>query len=132
MNEDENKTFKMTYSADGREEIEKIRSKYLPRESAEDNIERLRALDASVGKKATCASVTVGVIGTLIMGFGMSIIMTELGAPLGDAALPVGMVAGIAGMVILILAYPIYTATLRHARKKVAPEILRLTDELMR
>lgn len=123
-------TFKMTYSADSREEIENIRSKYLPRR--ESRIERLRAIEAAVNKKATVASITVGIIGTLIMGMGMSLVMSDLGALFGDIALPIGIAAGVLGIVILALAYPVYTTTLKRARKKAAPEVLRLTDELMR
>lgn len=126
----ERETFKMTYSADSREEIENIRNKYLPR--LESRIERLRAIDAAVNKKATVASITVGIIGTLIMGMGMSLVMSDLGALFGDIALTIGIAAGVLGIVILALAYPVYTTTLKCARKKAAPEVLRLTDELMR
>lgn len=123
-------TFKMTYSADSREEIENIRSKYLPRR--ESRIERLRAIEAAVNKKATVASITIGIIGTLIMGMGMSLVMSDLGALFGALSLPIGIAAGVLGIVILAMAYPVYTLTLKRARKKAAPEVLRLTDELMR
>lgn len=66
------------------------------------------------------------------MGMGMSLVMSDLGALFGDIALPIGIAAGVLGIVILALAYPVYTTTLKCARKKAAPEVLRLTDELMR
>ena len=126
----ENKdTFKMTYSAQQQEEIHQIREKYAPKEPSK--MERLRALDAGATQKATMVSIVVGVVGTLIMGMGMSLAMSEFGALLGSAAFPVGVVLGILGMAILALAYPIYNRTLKKERAKIAPEILKLTDELM-
>lgn len=125
----ENKdTFKMTYSAEQQEEIQAIRSKYAPKK--EDKMERLRSLDAAVNRRASMASIIVGIEGTILMGLGMSLVMSELGASLGDAALPVGTVVGVAGMAVLALAYPLYRSVLKKERKKIAPEILRLTDEL--
>lgn len=123
-------TFKMTYSAQEQDEIRTIREKYVPR--AENKMEQLRALDASVGKRATAVSITVGTVGTLIMGAGMSLAMSEFGQTLGVAAFPVGVAVGVLGIAILLCAYPLYRRTLRKERERVAPEILRLTDELMK
>lgn len=123
-------TFKMTYSAQEQDEIRTIREKYVPR--AENKMEQLRALDASVGKRATAVSITVGTVGTLIMGAGMSLAMSEFGQTLGAAAFPVGVTVGVLGIAILLCAYPLYRRTLKKERERVAPEILRLTDELMK
>lgn len=126
----ENKdTFKMTYSARQQEEVEAIRKKYVPKQ--EDKMEQLRRLDAAVNRRASMASIIVGVEGTILMGLGMSLVMSELGASLGNAALPVGTFVGVAGMAVLALAYPLYRSVLKKERKKIAPEILKLTDELM-
>lgn len=127
----ENKeTFKMTYSAKQQEEIAAIRQKYAPKEP--DKMEQLRVLDASVGKKATAVSINVGIIGTLVMGLGMSLTMSEFGEIIGSLAMPVGIVLGVVGMAVLACAYPLYNRTLKKEREKIAPEILRLTDELMK
>jgi hypothetical protein len=75
------------------------------------------------------------VIGTLILGFGMSLVMTELAEALGisgDAAMVIGIIVGIVGGILASLAYPIYNAIVKAKRKKLAPEIIRLTDELMK
>lgn len=126
----ENKdTFKMTYSARQQEEIEAIRKKYAPK--AEDKMAQLRALDAKVTGRATTCAIIVGVVGAIIMGTGMSLIMTDFGSILGAAAFPLGIGIGLAGMGILALAYPLYNRTLKKEREKIAPEILKLTDELM-
>lgn len=127
---DNKETFQMTYSAKQQEEVQAIRDKYVPKEP--DKMEQLRALDAGVGKKATMISIIVGIIGTLIMGIGMSLAMSEFGELLGNIAMPVGIVLGVVGIVILACAYPIYNRTLKKEREKIAPEILRLTDELMK
>lgn len=127
---DNNETFKMTYSAKQQEEINNIRKKYIPQE--QDKMEQLRALDAKVGKKATAISITIGIAGTIIMGLGMSIVMSDFASILGSFAFPAGILIGLIGMATLVCAYPIYNHTLKKERKKIAPEILRLSEELMK
>lgn len=128
----ENETFKMTYSAGEREEIEKIRKKYTPAEP--DKMKRLRDLDASAGKKALTVFLALMIVGALVMGFGMSLAMTELGETLGMSekiSMTVGIAIGLVGIILLALSYPISNATLKRERKKIAPEIIRLSDELI-
>lgn len=125
-----NESFQMTYSARQQEELQAIRKKYVVPEK--DKLEQLRALDASVEKKAAAVSLSAGVIGTLLMGTGMSLILSELGEVLGSAAFPIGILIGLAGISILACAYPLYVRTLKKEREKIAPEILRLTDELLK
>ena len=122
--------FSFTYSAEQQKEIETIRKKYLPRE--EDKMEQLRKLHAIPTQKAQTASIAIGVIGALIMGTGMSLAMTEIGAALGSLAQVLGIVIGIVGMVLVARAYPIYNRVLKKERQKIAPEILRLSDELLK
>lgn len=130
----ENKeSFEFTYSAKEQEEIKRIRNKYAVPEETEDKMAQLRRLDAGVYSKATTAALVVGIIGALIMGLGMSIVMTDIGAALGTIlAMIVGVCIGVIGIVLICLAYPMYTYTLKKEREKIAPEILRLIDELMK
>lgn len=130
MEQNGKETFKYTYSAKQQEEVEKIRKKYA--EPQEDKMEQLRRLDASVGKKASAAAIALGVVGTLIMGFGMSTLMSDFGEIFGSAALPLGIATGVVGIAMLICAYPIYNVIIKKERAKAAPEILRLTDELLK
>lgn len=123
-----NNTFKMTYSAQEQAEIDNIRKKYTPREQSK--LEQLRALDASATKKAAAAALIVGIVGALILGLGMSLVMTQLGEQLGENALPVGTIVGLAGLAVAACAYPLYQRALRRQRKKIAPLVLQLTDEL--
>ena len=126
----ENNSFEYTYSAERQKEVEEIRKKYLPKE--ENKMEQLRKLHAIPTQKAQAASLAVGIIGALIMGTGMSLAMTDIGAELGSLAMVLGIFAGVAGMVLAALAYPAYNRVLRKQREKIAPEILRLSDELLK
>lgn len=127
--ENNSETFSYTYSAAQQAEVEKIRQKYV--RPQEDKMEQLRKLDRSVSRKAKIWSLVVGIIGALILGTGMSLAMTDLGAVLGSGAMLAGIVIGLLGMVLVALAYPVYERILKKERARLAPEILRLTDELM-
>ena len=134
-NNNENNGFQYTYSAKEQAELKRIRDKYTAPTEVEDKMTRLRRLDASVTNTAQAVAIVFGVIGTLILGFGMSLVMTELAESLGisgDAAMVIGIIVGIVGGILASLAYPIYNAIVKAKRKKLAPEIIRLTDELMK
>ena len=134
-NNNENNGFQYTYSAREQAELKRIRDKYTAPTEVEDKMARLRRLDASVTKTAQAVALVFGVIGTLILGFGMSLVMTELAESLGisgDVAMVIGIIVGIVGGILASLAYPIYNAIVKAKRKKLAPEIIRLTDELMK
>jgi len=121
--------FSFTYSAAQQQEIENIRKKYLPEE--EDKMEQLRRLHHSATQKAQAAAIAIGVIGSLILGTGMSLCMTELSGFLGGTAMFIGIPVGLAGIVLVAFAYPVYNRKLKKERDRIAPEILRLTDELL-
>ena len=93
---------------------------------------RLRKLDASVTNTAQAIAIACGVVGALILGIGMSLCMTELGAALGNLSMVIGILVGIAGIVPVALAYPFFKRTLKKEREKIAPEILKLSDELLK
>ena len=132
----ENKdTFNYTYSAKEQEEIKSIRNKYVAPQPTEDKMAQLRRLDAAVSQKATAVSLVFGILGTLILGMGMSLAMTEIGKTIGfsgAAAMLLGVLIGIVGIVLVCVAYPIYNRILKKERERIAPEIIRLTDELMK
>lgn len=126
---DNKQSFHYTYSAEQQQEIQRIRQKYLPPE--EDKMEQLRRLHHSADRKAKAWAITIGIIGALVLGIGMSLCMTELGDFLGGNAMFLGIPVGLVGMVLVALAYPVYNGILKKERQRIAPEILRLTDELM-
>lgn len=120
-------TFSYTYSASQQEEIKKIREKYSAPEEQEDKMEQLRRLDRSVTKPGTVVSLIVGIIGSLIMGTGMSMSMVW-----GNDLFIPGIIIGVVGILGIIAAYPVYNSITKKQREKLAPEIIRLTDELMK
>ena len=126
---DNNQSFEYTYSAARQQEIQAIRSKYLPKE--ENKMDTLRRLHYSATQKAQASSIAMGVVGTLVLGTGMSLFMTEFGSLLGSFAMAAGIIVGLIGLILVALAYPVYSRVLKKERERIAPEILRLTDELM-
>lgn len=128
-------TFNYTYSAKEQTEIKAIRDKYAAPEQTEDKLSLLRRLDGAVTKKATTVALILGIVGSLVLGTGMSLAMTELGSVLGlrgSLSMLVGIPVGLVGILLVSLAYPVYNRTLQKEREKIAPQILRLTEELMK
>lgn len=125
QNSNTSESFRYTYSAKEQEEIKKIREKYIPKE--ENKMEQLRRLDQEVTRKGTSYSILIGVIGSLLLGLGMSCIMVWQGIWF----IP-GIIIGVIGMAIVAAAYPVYNIVTKREREKIAPEIIRLTDELIK
>lgn len=117
-------TFQYTYSAPDQSEVKKIREKYLPKEMTK--LDQLRALDASVTKRGNAISVVHGTLYTLLLGLGMSCCMVWA----GTWFLP-GIVIGCVGLAGVAATYPIYNRIVKQDKAKLAPEILRLTEELI-
>ena len=126
----DNDTFRMTYSAEEKDEIEKIRDKYT--EKKPDDMTRLKALDKESESIATMVSIIAGVVGILIFGTGLSLYLSELGDALGEAVLPVSILVGLVGVILMVSAFPLYMHTLKKEREKRKDEILALADELMK
>jgi hypothetical protein len=121
---DKNKeTFRYTYSAKEQEEIEKIRQKYIPKE--ENKMEQLRKLDESVTKSGTIAALALGIVSALLLGISMCCSMVW-----ADRYFVPGIVIGLLGIAGVIAAYPLYNHITAKKREQIAPEILRLTEEL--
>ena len=134
MDTQNKETFNYTYSAKQQEEIKAIRHKYVKPQKTEDKMTQLRRLDGAVTQKATVVSLIFGIIGALVMGSGMSLVMTDLYQKLdmshGEGML-VGVILGVVGIALVGLAYPIYNRIIVKERQKIAPQIICLTDELM-
>ena len=123
-------TFNYTYSAQQQQEIRLLRQKYTAPE--ETKLDLLRKLDLRATQKAQAWAIALGVLGALIMGTGMSLAMTELSGFLGGTAMFIGIPVGLIGIALVALAYPMYRRILKQKRQKIAPEILRLTEELLK
>lgn len=123
--ENKDQSFQYTYSAKQQEEIKNIRQKYMLKE--EDKMEQIRRLDESVTRPGTIAAIVIGVISTLFLGFGMSCTMVW-----AEKLFIPGIVIGIFGIIGIVAAYPVYISMTKKQRQKLAPEILRLSEELMK
>jgi uncharacterized membrane protein YccF (DUF307 family) len=125
----ENNSFEYTYSARRQQEVDRIRRVYLPRE--EDKLTQLRRLHAIPTRRAQTASLTVGILGMLLLGTGMSLCMTELASALGSLAMILGIVVGVAGIAAAALAWPVFRRVLKKEREKITAQILQLSEELL-
>ena len=126
----EQKDFSYTYSAQENREVQNIRKKYLPREATK--LEELKALDARVKKPANVFAYTYGSVSAIIMGAGMSLIMTEIGAIIGlTSAMVPGVAIGVVGLGMALTTYPIYKGLWNSRKKKYAGEILALSEQII-
>ena len=118
-------SFTYTYSAERQNEIEAIRKKYLPQEQneQEDKLERLRKLDASVGRPGLIASLALGIVSALVFGLGFCCFLVWNKFVLGILLCVVGIVG-------MLIAPWLHRHMTERQRQKIAPEILKLTEEL--
>lgn len=115
--------FNYTYSAKEQAELEAIRKKYLAPEQKPDKLEAIRKLDRKAELTATMTAIGIGLTGTLILGTGLSLVLKF-------ALFLPGILIGMTGLVIMALAPAVFRKTGEIQRKKVAPEILRLSEEI--
>ena len=109
--------------------VERIRSQYI--EQAHTDLDALKALDAKVKRPANVFGYTYGSIGAVVMGAGMSLVMTEIGALLGmETTLVPGIAVGLVGLVMCCTTYPIYKKILAGRKKKFAGQIMELSDRI--
>ena len=110
--------------------VQKIRTQYTEKQHTE--LDALKALDAKVKRPANVFAYTYGLLSAIIMGTGMSLVMTEIGTIIGlvNAMIP-GIVIGVVGMGMALTTYPIYKKLLSSRKRKYAPEILKLSEKLM-
>jgi len=111
---------------------QKIRAQYTIKESTE--LDALRKLDAKVKRPAAALAYSFGCIATLIMGSGMSLVMTDIGSQIGisENSLPIGIVLGTIGMIAMLLTYPIYKKILTKRKKKYRQDVLALSEQIIK
>ena len=110
--------------------VQKIRTQYTEKQHTE--LDELKELDAKVKRPANVFAYTYGSVSAIVMGSGMSLVMTEIGTIIGisNAMVP-GIVIGVVGMAMALSTYPIYKKILAARKKKYAPEILALSDKIV-
>ena len=111
--------------------VQKIRTQYMEKESSQ--LDELKKLDGKVKKPANVFAYIFGSLAAIIMGSGMSLVMTDIGATIGiDSPMAPGIVIGVVGMLMAIVNYPIYKNMLASRRRKYADEIIALSDKIMK
>ena len=110
--------------------VQKIRSQYTEKQHTE--LDELKALDAKVRKPANVFAYVYGSVSAIIMGAGMSLVMTDIGSVIGVTSMVPGIVVGVVGMGMALSTYPIYKKLLDSRKKKFAPQILKLSEKLMK
>ena len=111
--------------------IQKIRTQYTEKEHTA--LDALKALDKKVKRPANVFAYVFGTIAALIMGSGMSLVMTDIGSMLNitETMVP-GIVIGIVGLFMAIVNYPIYKSILNSRKKKYAEKIIALSNKIMK
>ena len=121
----ENNTFRYNYSAARNKEVESIRRKYMPHE--ESKHEKLKRLDYRVQMAGMIESLCFGIIGALVFGIGMCFFLDVFAGEVWLTALLM-----VLGAVVMIPAYPIYRRIARRTKAELTPEILSLSEEIMK
>lgn len=112
--------------------VQKIRTQYMEKNSSEKNLDLLRELDAEVKRPANIFGYVFGSISAIIMGAGMSLVMTDIGQQLGISnTMPLGIIIGVVGMVMAIATYPVYKNILASRKEKYADKIIELSERIM-
>lgn len=110
--------------------VQKIRTQYTERENTQ--LDALKALDKKVKKPANVFAVVFGIISAVVMGSGMSLVMTDIGSIIGiESPMFPGIIIGVVGLVMALLTYPMYKKILNSRKKKYASEIIKLSDNIM-
>lgn len=111
--------------------VREITSKYAEKEN--DTLAELQKLDGKVKRPADVFAYSFGILSSLIMGSGMSLVMTDIGNTLGlNNCTPIGIAVGVIGMALVLINYPIYKRILSSRRKKYSEKILALSEKILK
>ena len=111
-------------------EAARIRARYVEKERTE--LDELKELDKRVTRPVSIFSYVLGSIGAIVMGAGMSLVMTDIGNTAGiPAAMAVGIAVGIVGLAISVINYPLHRMLLEKRKQKYSSEILSISEKLI-
>ncbi len=126
--EQKNNQYTYVYSSKGREEMEKIRRKYVPDaktvNSEAGKLARLRQIDGHVDSIGNMCAIVIGVVGLTLLGLALCCVLVW-----GGGWFVVGVLVGLVGVAFMAAAAPIYSLVIRYMRKRYAPEVIALTEE---
>ena len=128
--------FTYKYSAKENAEIEAIKNKYITENKdiseGEKLLKALKALDTKVKRPANVFAYVFGTLGAIVMGSGMSLVMTDISEAIGmQNPMLCGIITGIIGMLMAIVNFPIYKCILKSRRKKYADKVLALSNKIV-
>lgn len=118
----ENQKYVNAYNGAENREVEEIVKKYVPKTDSETAAEKIKKLDTAVEKKACILSVTIGVLGALVLGIGMCCTMIW-----HQTMFVPGIIIGVAGIAAVACAYPVYRKKAAKERQKIASTVLELS-----
>lgn len=111
--------------------VQKIRTQYTEKEHT--RLDALKTLDKKVKRPANVFAYLFGSISAMVMGSGMSLVMTDIAETVGiPNPMISGIIIGVVGMLMAILNYPIYKGMLSSRRKKYANQIIALSEQIMK
>lgn len=109
---------------------QRIRTQYMEKQWAE--LDTLRKLDTKVKRPANVFAYVFGSISAIVMGSGMSLVMTDIGSVLGlSNTMILGIAIGVVGLGMALLTYPIYKKILNSRKKKYSADIIKLSDKII-
>jgi hypothetical protein len=124
----EKQSFTYTYSAEKKAEAKRILEQYTPAPKAEQPLlplDELHKIDDRIRTKALITSLSLGIVGTLILGGGMSMVMVFT-----DTLIVPGILVGLVVMAVAFIAYPVDNRILKREREKNADRIQTLAAEV--
>ena len=111
--------------------VQKIRTQYTEKENTQ--LDELKKLDAQVKRPANIFAYVFGSVSAIIMGSGMSLVMTDIGEKIGmENTMTPGILLGVVGMLLAIVNYPMYKKLLNSRKKKYADQILKLSENIIK
>lgn len=113
-------------TSNNQKEIEKIKSSYVAKSSELTKLDELKALDRKVKRPPTIFAYIYGIVGSLVLGVGMCLAMEVIGN-----LMPLGIVIGLLGIVMVSTTYPIFHKILNRRKSIYSEEILKKSNELL-
>jgi hypothetical protein len=100
-----------------------IQSLYL--EHSPTKLDQLKELNRLSLKSGRTIAVVIGVLSSLVLGAGMSMVMEW------KSLFVLGIAVGVVGLFGCLVAYPIYRSTTARKKTLYAPQIIKLSNEII-
>lgn len=120
--------FDYSYSSPDSEEkrwIESIRREYLPQDEHDAKVAEIKKLHKKAKKVPSAIAISIGIIGTLVLGLGMTLTLEW------DQMIA-GIIVGLIGMAIIFLTYPLYQFMKTRGKNKYGERIIKLAEEIIK